>query len=88
MLLKCVIRNYIQSLFLIWFADSLFEDLIYIVFYYYLLFLGLYNIYLLKVIKRVKEIAAFEELPYTEDGLSALTFTSEGDMRQVFTVDY
>jgi len=35
-----------------------------------------------EVLKRLVEIAAAEKVKYAEDGLAALIFTSEGDMRQ------
>ncbi|KAJ3397506.1 replication factor C subunit 4 [Lobulomyces angularis] len=36
----------------------------------------------LELLKRLKEICEFEKVEYTSEGLEALIFTSEGDMRQ------
>ncbi|KAJ9091584.1 replication factor C subunit 4 [Naganishia cerealis] len=35
-----------------------------------------------EVLKRLLEICKLEDVPYSDEGLSALIFTSEGDMRQ------
>jgi DNA polymerase III delta prime subunit len=35
-----------------------------------------------QVLKRLTEVAAMERVPCSDDGLEALVFTAEGDMRQ------
>lgn len=35
-----------------------------------------------QVLKRLQEVLGYEKAPFTEDGLEALVFTAEGDMRQ------
>jgi len=35
-----------------------------------------------QILKRLKEIIAFEKIPAVDDGIEALIFTAEGDMRQ------
>ncbi len=35
-----------------------------------------------QILKRLLEISDFEKLSYTDDGLEAVIFTAQGDMRQ------
>ena len=36
-----------------------------------------------QILKKVVEVCALENVSYTDDGLEAIVFTAQGDMRQV-----
>ena len=43
----------------------------------------LVHFFFVKILKRMMEIIDKENVPYTDDGLEAIIFTAQGDMRQV-----
>lgn len=41
-----------------------------------------------QILKRLMEICKVEQVSYTSEGLEAIIFTAQGDMRQVDDVEY